>query len=76
MHDIIVDLFIPADEFIALYQGRAENVLARSRDGRRVAFPARILQPYVTHSGIKGSFLIQFDAQFRFQRIQRLDGPA
>jgi hypothetical protein len=69
---IEVSLSIPADEYVALYQGSVRDVVARARDGRTVRFPARILQPYVTHQGIHGRFVIQFDANNRFAGISRL----
>lgn len=68
---IEVVLSISADEFLALYQGIARDVVAVATDGRRVRFPARILQPYVTHQGIQGRFVIQFDASNRFAGISR-----
>ena len=72
-HRIIVDLRITADEWLRIYRGEAYQVSARSRDGRSVRFPARILQPYVAHDGVRGSFLIEFDERGKFQRIHKLD---
>lgn len=69
---IEVSLSIPADEYVALYQGSVRDVVARARDGRTVRFPARILQPYVTHEGVHGRFMIRFDASNRFAGISRL----
>jgi Protein of unknown function (DUF2835) len=73
MHQTIdVSLAIPADEYIALYQGSVRDVVARAHDGRVVRFPARILQPFVTHQGVYGRFAIRFDADNRFSGISRL----
>lgn len=69
---IIVDLRISADEWLRLYRGQAYSVAALSRDGRRVRFPARILQPFVAREGVRGSFLIAFDKNGKFQQISRL----
>ena len=69
---IIVDLTISADEYLKLYQGIARDVICYARDGRRVRFPAKILQPYVTHDGIRGSFCIAFDQNQKFSSIRRL----
>ncbi len=68
---IEVVLSISAEEFLALYQGLARDVVTRATDGRLVRFPARILQPYVTHQGIHGRFEIQFDQAGRFSSIRR-----
>lgn len=70
---IVVDLYISAEEWLRIYRGQAYQVAARSRDGRSVRFPARILQPFVAHEGIRGSFLIEFDAAGKFRQIRRLD---
>lgn len=69
---IVVDLHISAEEWLRLYRGEALNVAARSRDGRSVRFPARILQSFVAHEGIRGSFLIEFDERGKFQHISKL----
>lgn len=72
MSRIIVDLTISADEYIKHYRVPGAIVVTRSRDGRRVQFPASILQRFVTHSGIRGSFEIEFDDQGKFTAVQRL----
>lgn len=72
MSVIQVDLRISAEEYQQLYAGAVRDVLAYAHDGRRVRFPARILQPFVTHSGIEGRFLIHFSADNKFQKIERL----
>ena len=73
MKRIVVDITIPADEFIKHYQVPGAVVVTRSRDGRRVRFPASILQRFVMYSGIGGSFEIQFDDDGKFFAIKRLD---
>lgn len=72
MNSIIVDLHIPADDYVRLYQGAARTVHARSRDGRSVQFPAMILRQFLTHEGISGTFEIQFDANRKFSGVRRL----
>ena len=72
MRTIIVDVFIPADEYIKRYIGNGAIVHTTSRDGRSVQFPANILQPFVTHSGVRGSFCISFDHAGKFSSIKKL----
>lgn len=72
MQTIIVDLHISAEEYLKRYRVYGAVVATRSRDGRRVRFPARILQRFVTHGGVEGSFEISFDAEGKFSSIQRL----
>jgi hypothetical protein len=69
MPTIIVDLSIPRDEWLKIYRGVTKIVYARSRDGRSIQFPCNILSNYTTHSGVHGSFAIEFDAQGKFQHI-------
>lgn len=71
MH-LIVDLVITRDEYLRWYQGAAKSVLAVSRDGRKVSFPAQSLQPYVTHNGIKGTFAIYFDDNNKLLGVEKL----
>ncbi len=72
MRTLIVDLYISSDQYLRLYQGVARTVHARSREGLRVQFPAVILQRFLTHEGIRGSFEIRFDAGNKFAGIERL----
>jgi len=69
---VVVDLNIPEDEYLRVYRGSARTVLAYSIDGRRVSFPANILQPFITRTGIRGRFRIRFDEQGRFSSIEKL----
>ncbi|MGK0500001.1 MAG: hypothetical protein ACJAYG_001646 [Oceanicoccus sp.] len=72
MQTLIVDLTITADEYLKYYQSRSTVVVCRSRDGRRVHFPAEILQPFVSHAGVSGSFSIAFDDAGKFKKIIKM----
>jgi hypothetical protein len=69
---LTVDIHIPADDYLQHYQGSVHSVSCISREGKRVQFPSRILQPYVGHDGIHGAFIIYFDRFHKFERIERL----
>ncbi|OZG71215.1 hypothetical protein BTA51_21435 [Hahella sp. CCB-MM4] len=73
MRQIIVDLNISADEYLKHYQRVASMVETVSRDGLRVQFPTGILQRFVTREGVHGTFVIYFDDNNKFQRIERLE---
>lgn len=73
MKSIIVNLAISAEEFQHLYEGNVKTVFARSVDGRSIRFPANILRPFVLHTGIRGTFQIDFDEENRFSSIKRLE---
>lgn len=72
MNEIIVDIRISADDYLLHYQRAGCKVTTRARDGRRVEFPAQILQRFLLHNGIAGSFRIVFDKKGKFQSIERL----
>jgi len=61
MRELRVLLNISAEDFLSYYRGDAQTVIAQSKDGRRVQFPANALRPFLTHSGIQGEFAIRFD---------------
>lgn len=61
MYRLHLDVSLPADEFLRVYQGSANRVFIRSREGRSVSLPAKYLQPYLTHEGVYGSFIMTFD---------------
>ena len=69
---LTVDISISAEEYLQHYQGSVKFVSCTSRDGKRVRFPTGILQPFVGHDGISGSFVIYFDKEHKFERIERL----
>lgn len=72
MRELIFDLSISSDEFMKVYRGEARHVLAVSRDGLRVQFPASILRRYLTRYGIQGSFAVLIDDHNKFQSIRVL----
>jgi hypothetical protein len=72
MSFVIFDLNVSPEQYQKWYGGAARAVQVTARDGRRIQFPAKILQPFVTHSGIRGTFAIYFDADNKYQDIKRL----
>ena len=61
------------DQFLAVYQGAAKNVSAIADDGRRILFPARNIQRYLTKSGIQGHFEMELTPQNKFVGITRIE---
>lgn len=70
--EIRFDLDITAEQYLHYYSGLAREVQVRSIDGRRVQFPANILQPFVTHHGIQGEFILSYDDDNRVADIRRV----
>lgn len=69
MPAVIVNLSISRDEYLRVYKGVARTVVARDINGRKIAFPVNVLQPYVSHFGVSGRFRIEFDDNNRFKSI-------
>ncbi|WP_409522799.1 DUF2835 domain-containing protein [Nitrincola sp. MINF-07-Sa-05] len=76
MKHLIVDLFITKDEYLKYYRGNAAWVSAVARDGRQVQFPASTLRPYLTHTGIRGSFVIYYDNVGKLIQVDKLGSMA
>ena len=45
-----------ADEWLATYSGSISNIVVRSTKGIRISIPISNFIPYVTFSGIQGTF--------------------
>ena len=66
-------LTIGADDYLAYYAGQARSISVTAEDGRRIEFPAEHLRPFVSHGGIRGYFEIEFDQDYRFQRLRQIN---
>ncbi len=72
MQQLIFDLALPAERYLAWYRGDAKRVQMRSRDGRTVSLPAHHLRPFLTHEGIYGSFVMRFTPEGTLLSLERL----
>ena len=73
MQTVVFSIFISADEMRRYYSGSANTVMARTEDGIQVRFPVHLLRPYVTHSGVRGRFALQFDQNHQSTGFWRID---
>jgi hypothetical protein len=71
MHRYEFDLAVSPQEFLDYYRG-VRNVVAVSRAGQRVQFPAALLQRYLTPEGIRGSFVLICDENHKHPRLDRM----
>lgn len=69
---LIVDLYISADDYLRHYQGSVRQVLCTARDGRRIQFPSALLQRFVSHDGVRGSFALEINEQHKLIAMRRL----
>lgn len=72
MKEIIVTLHISREDYLSVYNGQVQDVVATANDGRVVRFPATILKGVVGHEGIHGTFKIHFDRDNKFDGIMRI----
>jgi hypothetical protein len=72
MREVTISISISTQDYLAHYQGSVKEVVARSIDGRNIRFPSTILQPFVSHNGINGNFVISFDDNNKFQSIRKV----
>lgn len=72
MPSLVLDIALPAEKLLAVYQGRANRILIKSREGRRVSLPAHHLRPCLTTSGVFGSFEIEFSSEGKLLRLRPL----
>ncbi|WP_217492446.1 DUF2835 family protein [Lysinibacillus sp. AR18-8] len=52
MPNLVLDIALSAERMKAVYQGHANRILIRSRDGTRVSLPAHHVRPFLTHEGV------------------------
>lgn len=72
MPSLVLDIALPAERFLAVYQGRANRVMLWSRDGRKVSLPAHHLKSFLQHEGIHGTFELEFSAAGELLELRRL----
>ncbi len=70
--EIVFQVHITQEAFLAYYQGVARSVVTQASDGRTVRFPARLLQPFLTRQGIHGVFVIRYDENNKFKEIRKI----
>jgi hypothetical protein len=72
MKKLTLDISLPADRYEALYTGSVKDVQVISREGVRVRFPGMILQKFLKHDGVHGTFVIEFDDANKFRAITKI----
>ena len=69
---LVCDLELSQETIVAAYGGVVRYVQTRSREGLQVRFPVRVLRPFVTRDGVRGTFALTIDAHNKLQHLQRL----
>lgn len=72
MDILTCDIELTTTALATIYAGGARFVQAKARDGREIRFPALALQRFVTHAGVRGTFVITIDNDRRLRSVERL----
>ncbi len=72
MPSLVLDIALSAEKLLAVYQGRADRILVKARDGRTVSLPARHLRPFLAHEGVYGTFVLEFAEGGQLVELRRL----
>lgn len=72
MQEVTFEIYISSDEYLKLYRGAVQDVVTRALDGRTIRFPARVLQRFLLHDGVRGRFRIFFAPDGKFLGIEKL----
>jgi len=67
-------LQIDAKTTLLFYRGTKHRLQVTADDGRTINLPWKLLQPYVTSSGVQGRFAITFDEMGKCIGLQRVSG--
>ena len=66
------NIYISYDDYLAYYQGAVKRVSVKAHDGRRIEFPAGMLQRHLTRDGIRGHFELEFDSNHKLIELRRI----
>ncbi len=72
MPRVSFSLSIDAIQVQKYYRGEALSVLATTNDGLKIQFPANLILPYVTHEGIHGHFVLDYQQDGKAVSLQKL----
>lgn len=65
-------IYLSYDDYLAYYQGAVKRVSVKASDGRRIEFPAGMLQTHLTREGIRGHFELEFDSNHKLVELRRI----
>ena len=63
---------IEAEEIEKYYRGEARSVIVKATNGLKIQFPANLLLPHISHDGVNGHFLLNYDERGKAQSLRRL----
>jgi hypothetical protein len=63
---------VSTEDWLSFYEGSIQNIIVRTFHGLRVSIPARNFLPFVTYSGIQGTFEITFNENKRIVQLTKI----
>ncbi|SDG08509.1 Protein of unknown function [Onishia taeanensis] len=72
MPSVDIWLSLSRKQCLDYYEGQVQQVYAQSLDGRRVAFPARVLNKVVGKQGVEGYYRLSFSDEGRFESLEKV----
>ena len=69
MKQISVSICLTPRQVEDYYRGRVRYVIAEAADWRTVQMPIKVLHKYISMEGIRGSFIITTDENYKFKHI-------
>jgi hypothetical protein len=59
-------------QILPFYDGSKSRIVVKTDRAGTMSLPWRVLQPYVTASGLTGAFVITYDASGKWKEIRKL----
>jgi hypothetical protein len=68
----VFSLQLTKRQLVPFYNGSRSRIMVKTEAGSTISLPWRVLQPYVTTSGLSGSFVITYDATGKWKEIRKM----
>lgn len=66
------NLNISSHEILKYYRGNAQQLKVKLRDNRIVQIPLKNFRPFITHDGLHGEFVVEFNELFKLVSLKKL----
>jgi hypothetical protein len=63
---------VSTEDWLSFYEGAIQNIIVRTFHGLRLSIPAQNFLPFVTFSGVQGTFEITFNEQKRITKLIKI----
>jgi hypothetical protein len=63
------DIALSTEQVLLFYKAKKSRVQVVAKDGRTLNLPWELFKPYITPTGIRGTFTIFFDVGGKYERL-------